>query len=210
MNPNRYPDLRSAGRELAPALSQYKDREDTLVLAIALGGVPVAHEVARFLNRPLDLILIRRLLPGKEFLNFLGAVNVAGEIILDDGIVIAASPSTPQDIFLAEAIGDFGKRGQTCRRGREPSSLNDRTVLVIDCGIRSGSTMSAAARALRKTKAKSIIGAVPVSSREGYAVVAPLFDELICLQQPEQFINAGYWYADFRRPGDDQVGDLMD
>ena len=69
--------------------------------------------------------------------------------------------------------------------------------------------MSAAARALHKTDAKSIIGVVPVSSREGYAAVAPLFDELICLQKPAQFINAGFWYADFGRPSDEQIGELL-
>jgi predicted phosphoribosyltransferase len=208
INPNRYPDLRTAGLDLAPSLSQYKDREETIVLAIALGGVPVASEVAKFLNRPLDLILIRRLLIGDAG-SHICAANVAGETIFDDEIVMPKSPTTPQEIFLAEANAQLDRREQLCRRGRKPMSLSGRTLIVIDCGIRSGSTMNAAARALRKTEAKSLIGAVPVSSREGYASVAPLFDELICLQQPEQFVNAGYWYADFRRPGDDEVGDLL-
>jgi putative phosphoribosyl transferase len=70
--------------------------------------------------------------------------------------------------------------------------------------------MKAAVPAIRKLNPKQIIAAVPVSSREGYAAVAPLCDELICLSQPEQFINAGYWYRDFRRPGDDEVGELLE
>jgi Predicted phosphoribosyltransferases len=209
MNPNRYPDLRTAGRELAQSLIQYRDREEMVVLAIALAGVPVAHEVAQFLNRPLDLILIQRLLTGKGPGHHLCAVNVAGQTILDDGIVLATAPSTPQEIFLAEAIAAMGRREQLCRGGLKSLSLTGRTVLLVDCGIRTGSTMNAAARALRKTEAKSIIGAVPVTSREGYAEVAPGLDEFVCLQQPEQFVNAGYWYADFSRPGDDQVAQLL-
>ncbi|HEX3083223.1 MAG TPA: phosphoribosyltransferase family protein, partial [Pyrinomonadaceae bacterium] len=122
---------------------------------------------------------------------------------------LVATLSSPQESFLAEAIADFKRREQLCRRGRKPLSLTDQTVIVVDCGIRTGSTMNAAARALRKTDAKLITGAVPVTSREGYAAVAPLFDELIYLQQAAQFVNAGYWYADFRRPGDDEVGKLL-
>jgi putative phosphoribosyl transferase len=209
MNLKRYPDLSTAGRELAQGLSQYKGREKTIVLAIALAGVPVASEVARFLDQPLDLILIRRLLVGDEPGDHICATNVAGETILDDRIVLAAAPSTPQEIFLFEAISDLSRREQLCRRGRKPLSLADRTVIVVDCGIRTGSTMNAAARALNKTGAKSIIGAVPVASREGYGAVASWFAELICLQQPEQFVNAGFWYADFGRPSDDEVGELL-
>jgi len=209
MNSKRYQNLSTAGRELAPSLSHYQDRGETVVLAIALAGVPVAKEVARFLNQPLDLILIRRLLMGDKPGDHICAASVAGETILDDKIVLAATPSTPQETFLFEAIADLDRREQLCRRGRKPLSLNDRTVIVIDCGIRTGSTMNAAARAIRKTGAKSIIGGVPVASREGHAAVASWFDELICLQQPEQFINAGFWYADFGRPGDDEVGEFL-
>jgi len=193
---------------LTHSLSKYRDRADTVVLGIALAGVPVAYEVARSLKRPLDVILIRRLLIGDDGAN-LCAVNVAGETILDDGINLVATPSSPQEIFLVEAIADFKRREQLCRRGRKPMKLMDRTVIVVDCGIRTGSTMNAAVRALRQTDAKLVIGAVPVASREGHAAVAPLFDELICLQQPPQFVNAGYWYADFSRPGDDEVGKLL-
>ena len=210
MNPNRYSDLSAAGEELSQALLTYRDHEKVIVLGIALAGVPVALKVANALNLPLDLILIRRLLIGDEPGSHLCVVNVAGETILDDEIVMSSSPSTPQESFLADALEEFGRREQLCRRGRKPLGLGDQTVIVIDCGIRTGSTMKAAARALGKTDAKSIIGAVPVCSREGHAAVAPLFDQLICLQQPEQFVNAGFWYADFGRPSDEEVGDHID
>ena len=209
MNPNRYPDLSTAGRELAQSLIAYRDRPEIVVLAIALAGLPVAYEVARFINRPLDLILIRRLLIGDEPGAHICAVNVAGRTILDDEINLAAPPATPKEIFLADAIAELGGREQMCRRGRTPMTLTNSTLIVVDCGMRTGSTMKAAARALGKTDAKTIIGAVPIASRESYAAVAPLFDELICLKQPEQFVNAAFWYADFSRPGDDEVGKLL-
>jgi len=209
MEPNRYPDLSTAGHELAQSLIAYKDRPDIVVLAIALAGVPIAYEVARFINCPLDLILIRRLLIGDEPGAHICAVNVAGKTILDDEVNLAATPSTPREIFLTDAIAELGRRQQLSRRGRTPMTLTDSTLIVVDCGMRTGSTMQAAARALRKTDAKTIIGAVPIASRESYAAVAPLFDELICLSQPENFVNAGYWYRDFRRPGDDEVGELL-
>jgi len=209
MEPKRYPDLSTGGRELAQSLIDYKDRQNIIVLGIALAGVPIAYEVARLINRPLDLILIRRLLIGDEANPHLCAVNVAGTTFIDDGITLSDSPATPLEIFLGDAIAELGRREQVCRRGRRPMTLTNNTVIVVDCGMRTGSTMQAAARALRKTDAKTIIGAIPIASRESYAAVAPLFDELICLSQPETFVNAGYWYRDFTRPGDDEVGELL-
>ena len=204
-----FPNLSTAGRELAPQLVEYENDPDTIVLGIALGGVLVAREVANFLNAPLDLILIRRLLIGDEVGSHICAVNVAGSMILDDEITLSETPSTPLEHFLSEAVGGLDQREQVCRRGQSAIALTGRTVIVVDCGIRTGSTMRVAARALRRAKPKRMIGAVPVSSREGYQTIAPLFDDLICLMQPEEFINAGRWYSDFRRPGDDQVGELL-
>ena len=207
--PSRFPNLSAAGRDLAPQLLKYAKDPHAIVLGIASAGVPVALEVAGYLNLSFDLILIRRLLIGPGG-SHLCAVNVAGETMLDDGISVAATPSTPLDHFLSEALANFEERGQLCRDERAPTNLAGRTVIVVDCGIRTGSTMKAGARALRRTDAKRLIAAVPVSSMEGRAEVAPLFDEFVCLMQPEKFVNAGYWYSDFRRPADEEVGKLLD
>jgi putative phosphoribosyl transferase len=205
-----FPNLSTAGRELAPRLAEFENDPDTIVLGIALGGVPVAREVANFLNTPLDLILIRRLLVGDEAGSHICAVSVAGARILDDEIRLSQTPSTPLEHFLSEAVAGLDQREQTCRRGRSPIDFMRRTVIVVDCGIRTGSTMQVAAHAVRSLKPKRMVGAVPVSSREGYQTIAPLFDELVCLMQPEEFINAGRWYSDFSRPGDDEVGELFE
>ena len=136
-------------------------------------------------------------------------MSVAGSLVTDDEIKLSDQPSSPIEHFLAEAIGGLEERERTCRRGRPPVALAGRNVILVDCGIRTGSTMKVAIRALRKVAPKQIIGAVPVASREGFAAIASLCDELICLAQPENFVNAGYWYRDFRRPGDDEVGELL-
>jgi putative phosphoribosyl transferase len=206
--PSRFANLRTAGRELAPSLVADQNDPNAIVLGIASGGTPVALEVAHFLNLPCDLILIRRLLIGPDG-SHLCAINIAGETILDDGISVPATPATPLDHFLTEAVSSFNDRAKLCRGGRAPISLAHRKVIVVDCGIRSGSTMLAAIRALRRTEARRIIAAVPVSSMEGRAEVAPLFDEFICLMEPEQFVNAGFWYVDFGRPRDEEVGVLL-
>jgi len=205
----RFPNLSAAGRLLAPELIEPANMPDSIVLGIALAGVPVAREVANLLRAPLDLILIRRLLIGNESRSHLCAVDVAGSLVLDDGISLSDSPSTPLEHFLSDAVADLRNRQRLCRREQAPVNLSERRVIVVDCGIRTGSTMKAAARALRQLKAGRIIGAVPISSREGYAEVAPLFDDFVCLLQPEEFINAGYWFVDFSRPGDAEVGELL-
>jgi len=107
-----FPDLSTAGRELAPQLAAYQNDRDAIVLGIALGGVPVAREVANFLNAPLDLILIRRLLVGDEVGSHICAVNVAGTTMLDDEISLTATPSTPLEHFLSEAVAGLNEREQ--------------------------------------------------------------------------------------------------
>jgi predicted phosphoribosyltransferase len=207
--PSPYPNLRAAGRELAVALESYRD-EDPIVLGIAAGGVPVAHEVATHLRAPFDLVLIRRLLapdgPGSQ----LCAFNVAGSMIHDEGINAPSTPSTPIEYFMADALAEFARRVQICRRSRPAISLNDRTVLLVDCGIRTGLTMKAAIGALRRLKPKRVIGAVPVTSSEASAAIAHLLDEMVCLMRPEVFGNAGVWYRDFSRPDDEQIGELLE
>ena len=205
MEPQRFENLGAAGRALAPKLLAYQNQPDVIVLAIASAGIPVAREVADFLNAPMDMILIRRLLVGEELGSHLCAVNVAGQTVLDQGITPVEQPSTPLEVFLGESLAGLAARAQICRRGHSALEVADRTVIVVDCGVRTGSTMKAAARAVRQTRAGKLVGAVPIASREGQAEVAPLFDEFVCLAIPEQFVNAGYWYADFSRPSDEET-----
>ena len=206
----RFANLRVAGVRLSEELRRTRSFEDFIVLAIALGGVPVGHELAMRLGLPFDLVLIRRLLvpdgPGSEQC----AVNVAGTLIVDNDIDVRETPLTPLDHFLTDALLGFRQREQICRGGKPAMNLAGQNVLLVDCGIHTGSTMKTAVTALRKLKPRTIVGAAPIISREGHAAVAPLFDELIYLGMPDQFINTGYWFRDFTRPADEQIGDLLD
>lgn len=207
--PSRFPNLSAAGHALAPQLDVYRAHPDCIVLGIALAGIPVAREIAGYLDAPLDLVIVRRLLaprgPGSQSC----AVNVAGSTVLDEEIIPPSVPSSPLEYFIADGLAELSRREQICRGGRPPIALAARTVILVDCGIRTGSTMAAAARSLRKLQPKQIVGAVPVASPEGLAAVGGLFDELVCLGRPEQFVNAGFWYEDFGRPNDEEVGALF-
>lgn len=207
---HRYPDLRTGGLQLAQELRKRDSFQDYLVLAIARGGVPVGREVATQLHLPFDLVLIKRLLlpsgPGSE----LCAMSVAGTIIFDEGIQAPASPSTPLEHFLDDALCEFRRRQALCRPGLSPVNLVNRKVLLVDCAIRSGSTMKIAIRAVRKLNPTRITAAVPVASREGYGVIKSLADQVVCLAQPEPFGNAGMWYEDFSRPEDKDMHELLD
>jgi predicted phosphoribosyltransferase len=205
-----FSNLTAAGRELAPRLAAFENDPDAIVLGIALGGVPVAREVANFLRAPLDLIFIRRLLAPEGPDSLLCAVNVAGSLVIDDGIKLVDAPLTPIEHFLADAVAELQQREQLCRRGRAPIDIAGRTVILVDCAIRTGSTIKTSMAALRKMRPTKVVGAAPVASPEGYAAVRDLFDELIVLAQPQKFGNAGVWYRDFSRPDDDHVGELLD
>lgn len=205
----RYPDLRAAGRKLALQLESFRGVPDLLVLGIALGGLPVAHEVATHLGAQLDFVLIQRLLTSNEPGSQICAVNVAGLLVTGDEIELSDRPSSPLEHFLAEAIGGLEKREKTCRRGLAPVAVAGRNVILVDCGIRTGSTIKVAVSALRSLDPRKIIAAVPVASAEGYELAQGLADEIVCLARPKTFVNAGFWYRDFRRPGDEAVGDLL-
>ena len=205
----RYANLRAAGRTLAPRLNVFAQSPDLVVLGIALGGVPVAREVATALNAPLDIILIRRLLIGDDATSLICAVNVAGKTILDDGITLTDTPGTPVEYFLKDAVEGLTRRERACRRGRDNMDIGGKTVLVIDCGIRTGSTMKTALKAVGKLNPPRVIAAVPVTSIEGAKEITGMCDELIYLEQPAIFVNAAYWYDDFSRPGDIEVGELL-
>ena len=206
----RFPSLRDAGVELSRRLETYRTGVDSIVMGIALGGVPVAHEVAIHLRLPLDLVIISRLLapqgPGSQIC----AVNAGGSLIIDEALTTNAAPATPLGYFVEDSLAALRRREQICRRGRPPIKLTNRKIILVDCGVRTGSTMKAAIGALRRMKPKRIIAAVPVASSEGHAVVAKLADELVCLARPESLGHVGLWYEDFSRLEDDRVGELLD
>jgi putative phosphoribosyl transferase len=206
----RFPNLRSAGRELALKLEAYGQRHDVVVLALLLGGSLVAHEVAKILDAPLDVVIIRRLFTGGGPGSQVCAVNVCGSLVFNEELVpYTDTPSTPVEYFTADAIAGLERRALTCRGERPPTNLAGKIVVLVDCGIRTGSTMQAAIEALKTKEPAQIVAAVPVASLEGHASVLTIADEVVCLAHPEPFGHVGLWYTDFSRPGEELIGELL-
>ncbi len=160
-----FADRREAGRFLAAKLAEYADRPDVMVLALPRGGVPVAYEVARALHAPLDIFLVRKLgLPGREELA-MGAIASGGVIVLNEDVVNALR--IPRDVIESVAAAEqreLERRERAYRGDRPPPDVRGRTVILIDDGLATGSTMRAAAAALRKQGPARIVVAVPIGA----------------------------------------------
>jgi putative phosphoribosyl transferase len=208
----RFTDLRSAGLALSSKLEAYRGREDALVLALARGGVAVGLEVAKHLRLPLDILLIRRLLVPHGPDAPLCAVSCGGSLFVDEEV--AARTQVAHDAalehFIADALGELAHSERACRGQRPPIDLKGKTVLLVDNGICTGSTMRVAIRALRSSVPARVVAAVPVAASEALAGVEAAADELVCLASPEPFGHVGLWYADFKRPTDDEIQEMLE
>ena len=207
-----YQDRRDAGRVLGQALKQrgYADRLDLLVLALPRGGVPVAYEVARILDAPLDLILVRKLgLPGHEELA-MGAIASGGVRVLNDDVVDRLHVSAQVIDSVAQREGrELERRERAYRGNRTPPVVAGRTVILIDDGLATGSTMLAAVRAVRQQRPAMIVVAVPVAPPETCRAFLEESDDVMCTSTPETFGGVGAWYRDFEQTTDEQVTDLL-
>jgi predicted phosphoribosyltransferase len=203
-------DRTEAGRELAKLLTGYRDSPDVLVLALPRGGVPVAFEVARALRLPLDIFLVRKLgLPGHEELA-MGAIASGGVLVLNDDVVRGLD--IPDELIEQVAIRErreLQRREQAYRGDRPPLDISNRTIILIDDGVATGSSLRAAIAALRRLRPAKIIVAVPVGAPDTCAELNQVADEAICAQMPEPFGGVGRWYDEFGQVSDDEVGSLL-
>ena len=206
-----FSDRRQAGKKLATQLATYSNRSDVLVLALPRGGVPVAFEVALALRAPLDVFLVRKLgVPGHEELA-MGAIAPGGVRVLNEEV-------TSQMQISSSAIAEVAKREEQELQRRErlyhgaraAPDARGRTVILIDDGLATGSTMRVAARALRGMQPSKIVVAVPVAAAETCADLHNEVDEVICLATPEPFMAVGAWYSDFEQTSDQEVRELLD
>jgi len=206
-----YRDRREAGRQLAAKLAAYAGRPDVIVLALPRGGVPVAYEVARALRAPLDIFLVRKLgLPGHEELA-MGAVASGGIRVLNEEVVRALRiPEEVIDEVAAEELEELERRERLYRGDRPPPDVRGRTIILIDDGLATGSTMRAAIAALRQQHPARIVVAVPVGAPETCAEFQDEADEAICALTPEPFYAVGLWYGDFTQTTDKEVRDLLE
>lgn len=203
-------DRREAGRQLASQLIAYKGRPDIIVLALPRGGVPVAYEVARALGAPLDVFIVRKLgVPGYEELA-MGAVATGGMRVINADVVDKLGiPQYLIDAIAQQEEGELARRERVYRGGRAPPQLRGRTVILVDDGLATGSTMLAAIRALRQRDPARIAVAVPVASRDTCDAMRAEADEVVCLLTPEPFQAVGRWYEDFSQTSDDEVRELL-
>ena len=203
-------DRTEAGRLLAQKLREYANRDDVVVLALPRGGVPVAYEVANTLNVPLDIFLVRKLgLPGNEELA-MGAIASGGVRVLNEEVVRALNiPDEIVDEVAEKEERELERREREYRGGRAPVDVRGRTVILIDDGLATGSSMRAAALALRNNQPAQIVVAVPVGAPSTCAEFESEVDKVVCAVTPEPFWGVGQWYRDFSQTSDEEVRDLL-
>lgn len=206
----RYHDRRDAGRELARLLGQYADRAGVRVLALPRGGVPVAFVVAEALDAPLDVFLVRKLgVPGHEELA-MGALASGGVLVRNEEVI--RSLAIPRDVVeraAAEAFQELRRRELAYRGDHPPLDLRGRTVIVVDDGLATGSSMRAATVALRRQALARLVVAVPVAAAATCNEFRGYADEVVRAHTPDPFYAVGYWYEDFSQTTDAEVRDLL-
>jgi putative phosphoribosyl transferase len=205
-----YKNRSKAGRELAKALQPYANRPNVLILALPRGGVPVAYEVAKALNIPLDLMLVRKLgLPGHEELA-VGAIATGGIRVLNTEVIEGMAISEAQIERIAAAELQELRRREKAYRGERPNAeVQGHGVILIDDGLATGATMQAAIAAIRQQRPAEILVAVPVAPKDTVALLRDQADAVICPATPEPFLGVGRWYEDFTQITDAEVRDLL-
>lgn len=197
---------RDAGRILADALAAYAERADVIVLALPRGGVPVAAEIASKLRLPLDVFLVRKLgVPSHPELA-MGAIAAGGIEVLSHDLIhdLGVPARVVEQVAVRERL-ELDRRDRLFRGDREPPVVRGRTVLLVDDGLATGSSMEAAMLALRKAEPARIIVAVPVGAAETCDRLRRLADSIVCLSTPVPFNAVGQWYDDFAQTTDEEV-----
>ncbi len=207
----RFRDRSEAGRVLAGRLARYAGRDDVIVLALPRGGVPVAYEVARALNAPLDVFLVRKLgVPGHEELA-MGAIASGGVRSLYEPVVRGLGiPAEVIDEVADAEQAELDRRASEYRDDRPEPDLKGKVAILVDDGLATGASMRAAVEALRKSDPGRIIVAVPVASSSTCEEFQDIVDEVVCTSTPEPFRAVGIWYDDFSQTTDAEVRDLLE
>jgi len=203
-------DREQAGHMLGRALLRYAGRPNVIVLALPRGGVPVAFQVVKAIDSPLDLMLVRKLgTPGQEELA-MGAIATGGVRVLNSDIVGALGISEKTIEAVARREGQELERRQRAYRGdRPPPQVEAKCVILVDDGLATGATMRSAVAALRQQKPSRVVVAVPVAPFDTIEVLRQEADEVVCLATPEPFRAIGCWYRSFPQTGDNEVKDLL-
>lgn len=205
-----FKDRVDAGEILANKLSKYA-AEKPLVLGLPRGGVPVAFEVAKALKAPLDVYIVRKLgVPGHEELA-MGAIATGDVRVLNESVIGPLQISKEAiETETKKEKEELKRRERVYRSGRGPLNVANRTVLLIDDGIATGSTIKAAIAALKKQKAAKIVVGVPVAPWSTIEELKKEVDDLVCVSAPDFFIAISVWYDEFPQTTDEQVRELLE
>ena len=203
-------DRSDAGRRLAVRLQGYANRPDVIVLALPRGGVPVGYEVARELGAPLDVFLVRKLgFPGQEELA-MGAIASGGVRVLNTNLLRRFHlPDYTVEAIATRELAELERRERAYRGSTASPAVRGNVVILVDDGLATGSTMRAAAAALRRMDPARIVVAVPVGAESSCEEFGGIVDEVVCAETPEPFRAVGQWYDDFSQTTDDEVRALL-
>lgn len=208
---DKYRDRQAAGLRLAKALMKYAKHKDTLVLGLPRGGVPVAFEVAKALQVPLDVFIVRKLgVPGQPELA-LGAIAIDSKPVFNLDIIQELHISKDAiDMVIQKETRELQRRDQAYRGNHPFPTIRDKTIILVDDGIATGATMRAAISALKEKKASRIIVAVPVADKQLYERLRSLVDEMVCPLLPAHLYAVGAWYDNFDQTEDAEVHHLLE
>jgi len=209
--PTPFRNRAEAGQRLAQRLLAYAGRPDVVVLGLPRGGVPVAFEVARALEVPLGVVVVRKLgVPGHKELA-MGAIASGGIRVLNDDVVRHLNiPDRVIEAVTAQELRELHWRERAYRGDQPTPDVRGRAVILVDDGIATGSTMLAAIAALRRLEPARIIVAVPTAAPSTCDEIRRVADDCICEIMPEPFYAVGAWYEDFSQTTDEEVRDLLD
>jgi predicted phosphoribosyltransferase len=204
-------DRRDAARQVAAKLTEYRGRPDTVVLGLPRGGVVTAHELARSLNLPFDLLIVRKIgVPWQPELA-MGAISETGSMSLNDQVIYAYG--IPEKVVREEATAqakEIERRQKLYRHGEGLAPLSGKTVILTDDGIATGATMKAAIMAIKSQKAKKLVVAVPVAPPNAARELKQMADDFVALETPPDFIAVGNYYGDFPQVSDEEVIELIE
>lgn len=205
-----YRDRNDAGRQLATLLTAYANQPQTLILALPRGGVPVGYEIARQLQVPLDVFLVRKLgVPDQEELA-MGAIASGGIRVLNEDVVEHLHiPGSVIEEATRREQRELARRERLYRANTPPPIFAGKTIILVDDGLATGASMRAAIQALKHQHTAHLAVAVPVAAMTTCLLLQSEVDRLICAQMPEPFYGVGYWYQDFAQTSDEQVRELL-
>jgi predicted phosphoribosyltransferase len=206
----QFRDRSEAGEFLAEQLTAYANRPNVIVLALPRGGVPVGAQVAKKLDAPLDVFVVRKLgLPGHPELA-MGAIATGGVRVLNGDVVDSLRISDEViEAVTANEQRELARRERSYRDDLPPPEVEGKIVIIVDDGIATGSTMVAAVAALRQLGAGRIVVAAPTIARSTYDYLQTMADDVIAVIVPEEFYGVGQWYEDFSQTTDEEVQQLL-